>query len=43
MIQYFSKPYKPFGGGINVKVGLSNYATKIDLKMYHMLMLVALH
>ena len=30
MIQYFSKPYKPFGGDINVKVDLSNYATKID-------------
>ena len=32
MIQYFSKPYKPFGGDISVKVDLSNYATKIDLK-----------
>ena len=30
--QYFSKPYKPFGGDINVKVDLSNYATKSDLK-----------
>ena len=28
----FSKPYEPFGGDINVKVDLSNYATKIDLK-----------
>ena len=43
MSQYFSKPYEPFGGDINVKVGSSNYAIKIDLKMYHMLMLVALH
>ena len=30
--QYFPKPYKPFGGDINVKVDLSNYATKSDLK-----------
>ena len=29
--QYFPKPYDPFGGDINVEVGLSNYATKIDL------------
>ena len=28
----FSKPYEPFGGDINVKVDLSNYATKTDLK-----------
>ena len=26
------KPYEPFGGDINVKVDLTNYATKIDLK-----------
>ena len=26
------KPYKSFGGNINVKVDLSNYATKADLK-----------
>ena len=32
MSQYFSKPYKPFGGDINVKVDLSNYATKTDIK-----------
>ena len=32
MSQYFPKSYKPFGGDINVKVDLSNYATKIDLK-----------
>ena len=31
MSQYFSKPYKPFAGDINVKVDLSNYATKSDL------------
>ena len=32
MNHYFPKPYEPFGGDINVKVGLSNYATKTDLK-----------
>ena len=32
MSQYFPKPYEPFGGDINVKVGLSNYATKSDIK-----------
>ena len=32
MSQYFPKPYKSFGGDINVKVNLSNYATKTDLK-----------
>ena len=32
MGQYFSKPYQPFGGNINVKVDLLNYATKTDLK-----------
>ena len=30
--QYFPKPYEPFGGDINVKVNLSNYATKANLK-----------
>ena len=30
--QYFLKPYEPFGGDINVTVGLSNYATKDDIK-----------
>ena len=30
--QDFPKPYEPFGGYINVKVYLSNYATKTDLK-----------
>ena len=30
--QYFPKPYEPFEGDINVKVDLSNYATKTDLK-----------
>ena len=32
MSQYFPKPYELFGGDFNVKVGLSNYATKTDLK-----------
>ena len=34
MSQYFPKPYipKPFWGDVNVKVDLSNYATKTDLK-----------
>ena len=32
MSQYFPKPYRCFGGNINVKVDLSNYATKADLK-----------
>ena len=32
MRQYFPKPYEPFGGDISVKVDLSNYATKTDLK-----------
>ena len=29
--QYFPKPYEPFGGDINVRVDLSNYATKDDI------------
>ena len=32
MSQYFPKPYEPFAGDINVKVDLSNYATKTDIK-----------
>ena len=28
MSQYLLKPCEPFGGDINVKVDLSNYATK---------------
>ena len=32
MSKYFPKPYEPFGGDINVKVDLSNYATKKDIK-----------
>ena len=32
MSQYFPEPYKSFGGNIDVRVDLSNYATKTDLK-----------
>ena len=32
MSQYFPKPFRSFGGNINVKVDLSNYATKTNLK-----------
>ena len=32
MSQCFPKPYQPFGGDINVKVDLSNYETKADIK-----------
>ena len=32
MSQYFPKSYESFGGDINVKVDLSNYATKADTK-----------
>ena len=32
MSQYFPKPYELFGGDINVKVDLSNYATKTNFK-----------
>ena len=32
MSQCFPKLYEPFGGDINVKVDLSRYATKTDLK-----------
>ena len=32
MSQYFPKPYEPFNGDINVRVDLSNYARKDDIK-----------
>ena len=32
MSQYFPKPLRSFGGNINLKVDLSRYATKTDLK-----------
>ena len=31
MGKFFPEPYKSFGGNINAKVDLSNYATKTDL------------
>ena len=43
MSNYFPRRYKHFDGDISGKVDLSNYATKTDLKMYHMLMSAALH
>ena len=43
MSQYFPKSYEPFGGDINVKVDLSNYATKQILKIFHILILQVLH
>ena len=33
MSQYFPKQYEPVAGDINVKVILSNYARKADLKI----------
>ena len=32
MSQYFLKPFRSFGGNINIKVDLSNYVAKTDLK-----------
>ena len=32
MSQYFPKPYKPSGGDINVKLDLSSYAARTDLR-----------
>ena len=32
MSQYFPKPLRSFGGNVNIKVDLSNCATKTDLK-----------
>ena len=32
MSQYFPEAYEPFNGDVNVKVDLSNYATKADLQ-----------
>ena len=32
MSQYFPKPFRSFGRNINVKIDLSNYATKTDIK-----------
>ena len=30
MSQYFPKPCRSFGGNINIKIDLTNYATKAD-------------
>ena len=43
MSQYFPKQYKPFGGKINVKVNLSNYAAKDDIKIITHVDTSALH
>ena len=43
MSQYFPKPYEPFAGDINIRGNLSNYATKADIKMFHMLIHQVLH
>ena len=32
MRQYFPKPYEAYGGDINVRVDLSKYAIKTDIK-----------
>ena len=32
MSQYIPKPFKSFGKNINIKVDLSNYATRVDLR-----------
>ena len=32
MSKYFPEPYRAFGRDINVKVDLSNYATKVDIE-----------
>ena len=32
MSQHFPKPFRSFGRNINVKVDVSNYATKADIK-----------
>ena len=32
MGQYFPKTHEPFGGDITVRIDLSNYTTKADLK-----------
>ena len=32
MSQYFPQPYEPYSVDTNVKVDLSNYATKTDIK-----------
>ena len=43
MIQYFPKPYEPFGGDIYVRVALSTYATKADINNISQIDLQVLH
>ena len=43
MSRYFPEPYEPFGGDINVKVDLSNYARKAYIKNITHVILQALH
>ena len=41
--QYFPKPFRSFGRNINVKVDLSDYPTKADIKNILQLILQVLH
>ena len=41
--QYFPKPFRNFGRNINVKVDLSDYPTKADIKNILQLILQVLH
>ena len=41
--QYFPKPFRSFGININVKVDLSDYPTKADIKNILQLILQVLH
>ena len=43
MSPYFLKPFRSSGGNINVKVDLSNYATKTDLKKCNTMILQVVH
>ena len=43
MTQYFPKPLRSFGANVNVKLDLSNYATKTDLKNVMHVVLRVLH
>ena len=43
MSQYFPKQYEPFGGDINIRVDLSDYATKTESKIFRILILEVLH
>ena len=40
MSHYFPKSYEPFGGDINVKMDLFNYATKTDKKQQKLIHLI---